>query len=676
MATKKKIIDLEVKSNAKDVTQDVQGLNKELKSVETTNNKGAKSFEGLNKASKLASKGIKGIGTAMKVAGIGLIVSAVAGLMAVFSKNQKVIDTLTTAMNFLTVGFSAVSDAVSSAVSKASELTGGFDALGKVMMGLITLAITPLKLQFNLLKGGLQALKVAYEQVFGDDESVEKAKADLKETQKVIQELGKDFIQAGKDIATNFGEAVGEIGDVVKGVATEIGKIDASKLLETAKAMKDLAKASEIAQARQTGLIEEYDRQAEKLRQIRDEERNTIDERRKANEDLKAVLEEQIKTMLRQADVVVANAKAQYNANKNLENEVALINALSERKGVLAQIEGFISEQKANDLALDKEAIELIESKAEAENSLAIQKKRFTAEQITDDEMRIEALKLVLEEEKILELARLENKKTLFKEGTQAYVDAQIELNEKKQAFYEAEVELETERKELLEEKKLEEKEKAEKERLADLEKRKTIAEEKVALEQDEADKKKAINEQYLSFAQGFTGLLSQITKGNKAVALAGLVIEKGSAIAKVITSAQESIASQKSQENKIPYLIPTPSGVAIPNPSKALSLSSTATGIAKTKIGAGLSIASITATSLSSKGGGISGGGASGGGGATFSQGAKTDNFDSIGSDNPSNIAQANNSSNSQPVQAYVVSTEITSAQALERNRIDNAGF
>lgn len=676
MATKKKIIDLEVKSNAKDVTQDVQGLNKELKSVETTNNKGAKSFEGLNKSSNLASKGIKGIGTSMKVAGIGFIVSALASLMAVFSKNQKVIDTLTTAMNFLQIGFTAIYDAVSSAVSKASELTGGFDALGKVMMGLITLAITPLKLQFNLLKSGLQALKVAYEQVFGDDESVEKAKADLEETRKVIQELGKDFIQAGKDIVTNFGEAVGEIVDVVEGVATEIGKIDASKLLEVAEAMKDLAKASEIAQARQTGLIEEYDRQAEKLRQVRDEERNTIDERRKANEDLKAVLEEQTKTMLRQADVVVANANAQYNANKNLENEVALINALSERKGVLAQIEGFISEQKANDLALDKEAIELVESKAEAENSLAIQKKRFTAEQITDDEMRLEALKLVLEEEKTLELARLENKKTLFKEGTQAYVDAQIELNEKKQEFYEAEVELENERKEAKIEKETEEKEKAEEERLADLEKRKAIAEEKVALEQDEADKKKAINEQYLSFAQGFTGLLSQITKGNKAVALAGLVIEKGSAIAKVITSAQESIASQKSQENKIPYLIPTPSGVAIPNPSKALSLSSTATGIAKTKIGAGLSIASITATSLSSKGGGISGGGASGGGGATFSQGAQTDNFDSIGSDTPSNIAQANNSSNSQPVQAYVVSTEITSAQALERNRIDNAGF
>lgn len=676
MADKKKVIDLQVNSNAKDVTKDVKGLNEELKSVETTNEKGSKSFEGLNKSSKLASKGIKGIGTAMKVAGIGLIVSAVAGLMAVFSKNQKVIDTLTTAMNFLQVGFTTVSDAISTAFSKASELTGGFDALGKVMKGLINLAIIPLKIQFNLLKSGLQSLKVAYEKVFGDDESVEKAKADLKETQALIQELGKDFVKAGKDIATNFGEAIGEVGDVIKGVATEISNIDASKILETAKAMKDLDKASEIAQARQTGLIEEYDRQAEKLRQIRDEERNTIDERRKANEDLKAVLEEQTKTMLKQADVVVANARAQFDANKNLENEVALINALSERKGVLAQIEGFISEQKANDLALDKEAIELIETKAEAENSLAIQKKRFTAEQITDDEMRIEALKLVLEEEKILELERLENKKSLFKEGTQAYVDAQIELNEKKQEFYEAEIELETERKELLEEKKLEEKEKAEEERLAEIDRLKNIAEEKVALEQEEADKKKAINEQYLSFAQGFTGLLGEITKGNKAVALAGLVIEKGSAIAKVITSAQESIAIQNSNEAKIPFLLPSPTGVAIPNPTKAVSLPKTATQIAKTKIGAGLSIARITATSLSSSGGGVSGGGASGGGGATFSQGAQTDNFDSIGSDTPSNIAQANNNSNSQPVQAYVVSTEIASAQALERNRIDNAGF
>lgn len=677
MAKSKKIIDLEVKSNAKDVTKDVKNLNKELKSVESTNEKGAKSFKGLNNASELASKGIKGIGTAMKVAGIGLIVSAIAGLMAVFSKNQKVVDTLSTAMNTLQLGFNAVADVVSGVFKSVSEATGGFESLKKVGLGLINLVLTPLRLQFNAIKLGLQGLKVAYEQVFGDDESVKKAKADLKETQDTIKELGKDFVQSGKDVVEGFGDAVSEVGDLVEGVAKGVAKIDTGKLVDSAKAMTKLANASQIAEARITGLIEEYDRQAEKLRQVRDEERLTIEERREANDKLKKVLEEQSEAMLKQADIVIANARAQFNANKNIENEIALISALNERKGVLAQIEGFISEQKINDLGLDKEAIDLINSKAEAENSLAIQKKRFLAEQISDDEMRIDALKSVLEEEKLIELQRLEDKKALYKEGTQAYVDAEIELNEKKQEFYEAEVELENERAEAKAEKEAEEKEKAEEQRLAEIERLKEQSQQKIDLEAEEKQKKKEINEQYLSFANGVTGLLGQLTGKNKAVALAGLLIEKGSAIAKVITSAQESIAVQNSNEAKIPAFIPSPAGVPIPNPAKPISLAKTLGGITKTKIGAGLSIAQITATSLNSTGGGISGGASSGGGGAIGGGSfAKVDNFDGVNTDSGSLNAIATAQGNSTPVQAYVTSTDIVSAQGLERNRIDGATF
>lgn len=431
-----------------EATKNVKNLNEELNNLESTNKKGAKSFKGLKYASELASKGIKGIGTSMKVAGIGFVVSAIASLMAVFKGNQKIVDTLSTALNTLQLGFNALSDVVSGVFKSVSEATGGFESLKKVGLGLINLVLTPLRLQFNAIKLGLQGLRVAYEQVFGDDESVEKAKADLKETQTEIKKLGKDFVQAGKDVVEGFGGAVGEIGDLVSGVAKGISNIDVGNLVDTAKAMTELANSSKIAEARITGLIEQYDRQAEKLRQVRDEERLTIEERREANNELKKVLEEQSEAMLRQADIVVANARAQLNANKSIENEVALISALNERKGVLAQIEGFISEQKINDLGLDKEAIELINSKAEAENSLAIQKKRFLAEQISDDEMRIDALKSVLEEERLIELQRLEDKKALYKEGTQAYVDAEIELNAKKQEFYEAEVELENKREE------------------------------------------------------------------------------------------------------------------------------------------------------------------------------------------------------------------------------------
>jgi hypothetical protein len=113
-----------------------------------------------------------------------------------------------------------------------------------------------------------------------------------------------------------------------------------------------------LAAAQQALLVEEYDRQAEKQRQIRDEERNSIEDRKKANDELGTILDAQEKAMLAQADLQIAAAQADVNKNKNTENQTALIEAQGNRLAVLAQIEGFRSEQKVNDLALDRERLE------------------------------------------------------------------------------------------------------------------------------------------------------------------------------------------------------------------------------------------------------------------------------------------------------------------------------
>ena len=87
-------------------------------------------------------------------------------------------------------------------------------------------------------------------------------------------------------------------------------------------------------------MVEQYDRQAEQLRQIRDDERFSIEERRKANDQLLQVLAEQEAAMLKQADAQVASAQADLAKNKSIENQVALTEALANKEGVLAQIEG------------------------------------------------------------------------------------------------------------------------------------------------------------------------------------------------------------------------------------------------------------------------------------------------------------------------------------------------
>ena len=57
-------------------------------------------------------------------------------------------------------------------------------------------------------------------------------------------------------------------------------------------------------------MIEQYDRQSELQRQIRDDETKTIDERIKANQRLGELLAEQEKLMLANADAQVKAAQA------------------------------------------------------------------------------------------------------------------------------------------------------------------------------------------------------------------------------------------------------------------------------------------------------------------------------------------------------------------------------
>ena len=359
-----------------EVAKSVEDLNKE---VVSSNKDTAKALKGVEGATKSVSGGIKKIGASIKAAGLGLLIVAFGTIKELFSQNQKAVDLFNTAFEATSIVVGQVINAFKDIYDAVSSSRENFDALGKVLDGVLTMVLAPFKATFQGIKLALQSAQLAWEESFfgdKDPETIKRLNAEITLTKENLYEVADGVVEAGKSIYNNFSEAVQEAGNIGKIAVKELGEISVSTAIDTAKANVELQKSAELAAATQGLLFEKFDRQAEKLRQIRDEERNSIEERRIANDELLVKINEAEVAMLSQAkqQLAIANANLEKDA-ENVEFKVAQIEAIKELAAVEAQIEGIRSEQKANDLALDREQIELTNSKKDADAELNANKK-------------------------------------------------------------------------------------------------------------------------------------------------------------------------------------------------------------------------------------------------------------------------------------------------------------
>lgn len=433
MATKK-VIELEAKADKaigeiEELRKEIEKLNKE---VVSSNKKTEDSLKGVEDASNATAKGLRGIGTAIKAIGIGLLLEAFNFFKETLGENQKAVDFFATTFETLSLAFN---DFINFVSNNFGAVTGFFKGIFQDPIGSIK------EFGAAIIDGVVNRVKQAIE-VLGllGKAAGQFFTGDFTGAMLTAKEAGKELF----DVITGQEGGFEAVTNAVKNTVGAITNYTKSTI-DAAKANVQLAKDAEVARVLQQGLVETYDRQAEKLRQVRDEERNTIEERIKANNDLKAVLDEQEAAMLKQVDTQIAAAQAAYDKNQNQENYIALLEATQEREAVLAQIEGFRSEQLSNDLALRREQIELIESVTESENARAISQAEFLAEQIEGEYLRLEAQKAVAEEEARLEEERLTKKRNQYKEGTQAYVDANNELLDFQQENNQKQIELDRE---------------------------------------------------------------------------------------------------------------------------------------------------------------------------------------------------------------------------------------
>lgn len=413
-------------------------LTKAEKDLEKEQSKLNKSIDENAKATKESKKSSGSFLDTLKAFSVvGAITTAFGFLKDSLMKNQKVADAVGAVFTTIDNVMNALVEVISNVIDKVGKSSNGFDALGKVIMGLLTLSITPLKLAFGGIKLFIEEAQLAWEQsFFGDDnpETIKKLNESIAETKDGLKETANDAINAGKDIVNNFGEAVTSVGDVISGVVEGASKINVKALYENAKATTALKNSAQIASAELQGVVEEYDRQAERLRQIRDDDSLSIEDRIKANEDLGKILKNQEQAMLALAGQKIASAKAELSANTaSIELQKALIEAENERKGILAQIAGLESEQKVNAIGLNKELIAMNKALADSEHQLMVDRQIASAELMKNELAKNEELQRIRDEDRVRELARLQSEVDSYKEGTQARVDAQIAYNTKKQ---------------------------------------------------------------------------------------------------------------------------------------------------------------------------------------------------------------------------------------------------
>ena len=594
------------------LTDSVKDLEKESKNV------GENSFKGVSANAKKSGKGIKGLsanfkalGGAIKATGIGLLVTVLASLAEGLSQNERASKFFKTAVEAVSI---VTQDFINFVIDNGSNVVKIF----KDVFQNPTKAIKELgtAIKENLIERFNSFLDVLG---FVGEAFVKLIDGDFKGALDSVKNAGKELI----DVSTGVNNTFDKVVDGVSGAVESI-KNYGDEITKTASKNIDLARSAEIAAAKQALLKEEFEVQAEKLRQIRDNDLISIDERIKANNELGEVLEKQQKAQLAEADAILASAQAQVNKNNNTENAVALLEAQANKAGVLASVEGFRSEQLTNENALIKEKNDLVNAGIESDALRAFNQKEFDVSRIEDETLRLEKEKELLNEEREIEAERLQLKIDSFALGTQARLDAENELKDRLQEI-DQEIILNSE---------------ASKKTQADKDKKDKA---------DDLKREKIVQDAKIGLAQN-------------AFKLAGALAEEGSALAKGVQVAQTIISSIQGVQSA--YTTAQASPITVGFPAYPIVQAGLAGAFGA------ISVQKILATPTKSSSAGSVGSSGGGGGGS-----APPPAFNLVGGSGVNQI-QDSLQEEQAPIQAFVVGSQVTNQQELDNAQASSASL
>jgi hypothetical protein len=434
-ALNKKIEELE--KNLGGVQKETADVAKEAKK---TGNAITKAFGGLKKVVTapfdLAKKAAGGLGTLLKGGlGFGLITAAVDKLSESFNSNQKVVDAVNKVLATLSIIFNQISEAIFGAVEEQSKLNGGFDATKKVLGGLISGVLNVFVGIIQGIKLAVQEVQLAWEQSFFGDKDANRIK-ELNEqiavTRQELSETGTALLESGKMVINNLAEAAGEVANTVVAVAQSATKaiqnLDVAKATAQAERLIELQKQAALADVARQKIQLEFQNTQEQLRQLRDDEQKSLEERQKANDQLLESFQEQARLERQQLNIKVASAAAEYEINKTNENLVALKQAQLELTDLDERLQGQKSEALANQNSLLREQLDINRSVAETDQEIFEIQQEAQLELLDNEVARAEKEIEIAENVYNRKLQLLQQEVAATQAGTAARAEAENQL--------------------------------------------------------------------------------------------------------------------------------------------------------------------------------------------------------------------------------------------------------
>lgn len=602
------IENIKIEGDASQLIDAIEQLNNRVGELEGQLKDVNSGVKDLGKTGKTVSKAVGGIGTALKGIGIGIFIAAFDQLKEVFTGNQKVMDIFNTLLNTLKILFNDLAESVLPPVSNLlnsifSDPVQSIKDFGGAIKDYVLNF-------FDQVFSALGHLGKAFTSFFSGEftqalDEVKLAGADMVDAIVGVEEGGIELV---KNVAKTAFDYVKELPNKIK------------EAVNSAQALVELEKAAQLAAVQRQKIQLEYQRSAEQLRQLRDDETKSIDERIKANADLLALLEEQTEKEREQIAIQVAFARAEYEKNKTTENLVALRQAELELIDLAERLEGQRSEGLSNQNSLLREQLDLMNSMRETALDVYQLNEEANLILINND---LERAKRQMEIEQSVydsRVAFLEAQAGLYAEGTQARIDAENEV-----AQLEAEHNIKR------------------------LEYEKTLRDARIESEQAKlqmvADGFSAISQLSAAFADDDEESKKKQFEIQKKLSLASAIVAGIQAVQNAYKTAQGS-----------PYTTLNP---AYPYIQAGLAGAFAAA-----------QIASISRTQYESPSASIS----SNVGGASAPSASPS--FNVVGQSGFNQLAESISQQNKQPMRAYVVGSDVTSSQELERKRVKTATF